>query len=34
MKLTANRRVKKVEMLSRLAVEVKTCALVNGRSAC
>jgi hypothetical protein len=25
---------KPVEMLSRLAVEMKTCALVSGRSAC
>jgi hypothetical protein len=30
---TADRRIKKVEMLSRLAVEMKTCAPVSGRSA-
>jgi hypothetical protein len=30
---TADRRTKKVEMLIRLAVEMKTCALVSGRSA-
>ena len=31
---TADRREKEVEMLSRLAVEMKPCALVSGRSAC
>ena len=31
---TVDRRMKEVEMLSRLIVEMKTCALVSGRSAC
>jgi hypothetical protein len=33
LELTADRREKKVEMLSRLAVEMKTSALISSRSA-